>query len=208
MNHKIMLITCAAAAAIAVGLFLLSGDGLPTPVSPPSVPVTTATPAEPKTAEQPAQIPVPAAEETKPEPASVAAADPVLDTLYDSSNFAVKLTAARQIAARGDENSFRSIAAVLVASEMTGEPTNEALAKELALVLRQMRGPQIQAVATELAYSPSALLSEAATDAAIASDPAMRREQLAGGTGKEVAPPSDAAAQAILDAEVANKPAN
>jgi hypothetical protein len=142
---------------------------------------------------------VPEAAEAKLEPASVTAADPMLDTLYDSSNFAVKHTAARQIAARRD-GPFRSIASVLAASEMTGEPLNEAPTKELGKVLRQMLGPQIQAVATDLAYSPCPRLSEAATDAAIASDPSIRREQLSGATEKEASPPSDADAQAILDA--------
>lgn len=207
MNQKIILITSAVTAVIAVGLFLVSGDGLEIPISQPSIPLSTATHTESTTTEPTGQTPASAVTESTLEPEPIVAPDSVLDTLYGSLSVSAKLAAARQIAARGDESSFRSIATVLMAAEMTGEATNETLAKELAQILRQMRGPQIQAVATELAYSPSPLLSEAATDAAVASDPAMRREQLAGDTRKEVSPLSDADVQAILDTEIANKPA-
>ena len=188
----------------AIGLFFIGRDGIETPVSSSSFSVTKATPVEPAAIEPTVQFP--AAPIMEPELASEPAAvtDPMLDLLYDSPSPSVKLTAARQLAVRNDEASFCSIARVLMAAEMTGEPTNETLAKELAKILGQMRGPQIQAIATELAYSPSPLLSAAATDAAVASDPAMRREELAVGTGREVSPVSEAAAQAILDAEIAS----
>ena len=47
------------------------------------------------------------------------------------------------------------------------------MAQQVAAILGEMHGEEIQTIATELAYSPSDLMSEAAVNAAVAAEPAQ-----------------------------------
>lgn len=108
-------------------------------------------------------------------PTSPATNPPVqwLNTLYESPSATERLEAARQIAARGDETAFRNLATFIVAAEATGESSLLGMAQQVAAILGQMQGDQIQTIATELAYSPSALVAEAAVNAAVAAEAAQ-----------------------------------
>ena len=98
-------------------------------------------------------------------------ADQWLTTLYESPSAAERLEAARQIAASGDETAFRNLATFIVAAEATGESSLLGMAQQVAAILGQMHGEQVPTIATELAYSPSALVAEAAVNAAVAAEP-------------------------------------
>jgi len=94
-----------------------------------------------------------------------------LKTRYKSTAFAERLSADRHIAARGDESAFLDLATIIAEAEATGDDTLMEVARQSASILAQMHGAEILTVATELAYSPSALVAEAAVDAAVASEP-------------------------------------
>lgn len=94
-----------------------------------------------------------------------------LKTRYESPGLAERLSADRHIAARGDELAFFDLAAFIAEAEATGDYTLVEVARQGASILAQMHGPEILTAATELAYSPSALVAEAAVNAAVASEP-------------------------------------
>lgn len=100
-----------------------------------------------------------------------------LDALYESPSIADRLAAARQLAARNDEAGMTDLAKFVAAAEATGEETLQPIAQQVASVLGQMRGPGIVALATELAYSASPLVAQAAVDAAVASEPTNAPQQ-------------------------------
>ena len=100
-----------------------------------------------------------------------------LTTLYDSPSIADRLAAARQLAARNDETGMTGLAMFIAAAEATGDVTEQLFAENVASILGQMRGPGVQALATELAYSASPLVAQAAVDAAVASEPAAAPQQ-------------------------------
>jgi hypothetical protein len=113
----------------------------------------------------------------EPEPV-VSATPPVPDpseqrlkALYESPILAERLNSARHIAARGDESAFLDLAKFIAAAEATGDDTLVEVASQVATILSQMHGTEIQGVATELAYSPSPLVAEAAVNAAVAAEP-------------------------------------
>jgi hypothetical protein len=93
----------------------------------------------------------------------------LLDTLYESPVNADRIEAARQIAARNDERGMSDLATFISAAEEHGDPSLMTLAEEVAEVLGQMHGPEVEALATELAYAPSSLVAEAAVNAAVRS---------------------------------------
>lgn len=95
-----------------------------------------------------------------------------LKTLYESPAIDERLSAARHIAASGDEPAFLDLATFIAAAEATGDHTHVDVATQVASILAQMHGVEIQTIATELAYSPSALVAEAAVNAAVAAEPA------------------------------------
>lgn len=141
-----------------------------------------------------APAPIVADSEIVPEPTPAPTPDPVVEALFYSPTVPARLVAAQQLAAREDENSFRYIAGAIIAAEMTGEVYDQAFAEQLAAILRQMRGPDVYSIATELAYNPSPLVSEAAADVAVSSDPFMRLT--------EIGSPADAARTEQLDSAV------
>lgn len=100
-----------------------------------------------------------------------------LAALYDSPSVADRLVAARQLAARNDETGMTDLAMFIAAAEETGDDTVLPLAENVARILGEMRGPGVQALATELAYSASPLVAQAAVDAAVASEPAAAPQQ-------------------------------
>jgi hypothetical protein len=125
------------------------------------------------------------------------AADPHeqwLNRLYESPSIDDRLAAARQIAARNDERGMSDLATFINAAEENGEPSLLALAGQVAEMLSQMQGPEIEGLATELAYSPSVLVAEAAVNAAVKSQPSQNPQKLLPGI---VFPPEDQ--QAIHD---------
>lgn len=100
-----------------------------------------------------------------------------LVTLYGAASIADRVAAARQLAARNDETGMTDLALFIAAAEATGDETVLPLAEQVASILGQMRGPGVQALATELAYSASPLVAQAAVDAAVASEPAAAPQQ-------------------------------
>ena len=96
-----------------------------------------------------------------------------LNTLYGSPAVADRLQAARQLAASGNEAAFLDLAAFIVAAEATSEGALRGVAQQVAAILGQMHGEEIQTIATELAYSPSELVAEAAVNVAVAAEPAQ-----------------------------------
>ncbi len=96
-----------------------------------------------------------------------------LNTLYESPSVEDSLQAARQLAACGNEAAFLDLATFIVAAETTGEGALLDVAQQVAAILSQMHGEEIQTIATELAYSPSDLVAEAAVNAAVATEPAQ-----------------------------------
>jgi hypothetical protein len=96
-----------------------------------------------------------------------------LNTLYESPSIADRLQAARQLAACGNEAAFLDLATFIVAAEATGEGALLGVAQQVAAILGQMHGEEIRTIATELAYSPSAIVAEAAVNAAIVAEPAQ-----------------------------------
>ena len=105
-----------------------------------------------------------------------------LNTLYESPSVADRLQAARQLAVRGDEAAFLDLASFIVAAEATGEGALIDLAQQVATILGQMHGAEIQTIATELAYSPSKVVAEAAVNAAVAAEPAQVPQWIESGT--------------------------
>lgn len=99
-----------------------------------------------------------------------------LKTLYESPAIDERLSAARQIAARGNESAFLDLPTFIAAAEATGDDTLVSVAREVASILAQMHGAEIQTAATELAYSPSTIVAEAAVNAAVAAEPAANRQ--------------------------------
>jgi hypothetical protein len=148
-------------------------------------------PAMPAVSEQaqPADAPVVTAPPT-PEPELVVNTTPPvpnpreqwLNTLYESPSVADRLQAARLLAVRGDEEAFLDLASFIVAAEATGEGALLDLAQQVATILGQMYGAEIQTIATELAYSPSELVAEAAVNAAVAAEPAQVPQWFESGT--------------------------
>ena len=93
-----------------------------------------------------------------------------LKTLYESPALAERLEVARHIAARGDESAFLDLATFIAAAEASGDNAHMDVARQVAGILAQMHGVEIQSAATELAYSPSALVAEAAVNAAVVTE--------------------------------------
>jgi hypothetical protein len=121
---------------------------------------------------------------TSPPPPASDPREQWLDTLYESPSIAERLAAARQIAARNDEQGMSDLATFISAAEENGEASLLALAGQLADILGQMHGPGVEAIATELAYSPSALVAEAAVNAAVKTQPVQAPQHFALGTGQ------------------------
>lgn len=129
-----------------------------------------------------------------------------LDRLYESPSIADRLAAAQKIAARNDERGMSDLATFISAAEENGDASLLSLAGQVVEILGRMHGPAIEGIATELAYSPSALVAEAAVNAAVNSHPTQAAQQLAPGT---VHAPADQQAldgyvQQLLQAELQN----
>ena len=176
---KKVLLTSAALAAVSITALVIINE-------PENERPTVRTPApvaqlREKSAEQaPPSFSPPARETVTTPPPPPPAPDPReqwLATLYDSPSVADRLAAARQLAARNDEASMTDLAMFIAAAEETGDDTVLPLAEKVASILGQMRGPGVQALATELAYSASPLVARAAVDAAVASEPAAAPQQ-------------------------------
>lgn len=131
-----------------------------------------------------------------------------LDTLYESPSIADRLVAARQIAARNDERGMSDLATFIGAAEENGDASLLSLASQVAEMVGEMHGPAIEGIAIELAYSPSALIAEAAVNAAVKSLPAQAAEEFT--PGAEYAPADQQAldryVQQLLQAELQNIP--
>jgi hypothetical protein len=161
-------------------------------------------------------------EEVQPEDAPVATAPPPRDlgpvanilppqtdlreqwlkVLRESPALADKLEAARHIAARGNEAAFVDLATFIAAAEATGDDTLVDIARQVAGILAQMRGTEIQAAATEFAYSPSALVAEAAVNAAVAAEPGTTPQWVDSGSFQN---PADQKALDALLQELADR---
>lgn len=129
----------------------------------------------------PAPAPEPARETAPAAPPSAPDPDPreqCLDTLYQSPSVPDRLNAARQLAARGTEESFVDLATFIAAAEAEGDESLLHVAQQVADILGKMHGIEITAIATELAYGPSPLVAEAAVNAAIAAEPVAEPHQL------------------------------
>jgi hypothetical protein len=121
----------------------------------------------------------------------------LLDILYEAPSASARLAAAQEIARQGNERAFDGLATFVAAAESTGEESLLSLATQVADVLGQMHGEAIHGIATELAYSPSALVAEAAVNAVVP------RTQLASPLGPqplttEIQGDLDAQAQALF----------
>jgi hypothetical protein len=131
-----------------------------------------------------------------------------LSTLYESPSIAERLAAARQIAARNDEPGMAALATFISAAEENGDPSLLLLAGQVAELLGAMHGLGVEDIATELAYSPSRLVAEAAVDAAVKSQPAQAAQQFTPGAAHAPADQQalDGYVQEILEAELQNMP--
>ena len=175
---KKVLLTSAALAAIGItALVIINEPEKESPTVQATAPVAQV---REQSAEQEPPSFTPPAQETVTTPLLPPAPDPReqwLATLYDSPSVADRLAAARQLAARNDETGMTDLALFIAAAEATGEETLLPLAEQVAGILGQMRGPGVQALATELAYSASPLVAQAAVDAAVASEPVAAPQQ-------------------------------
>lgn len=174
---KVLLTTAALAAVSITALVIINEPEMEIP--PVQTPAPVAQVRE-KSAEQAPPSFTPSAEVTVTTPPPPPAPDPReqwLATLYDSPSVADRLAAARQLAARNDEAGMTDLGMFIAAAEETGDDTVLTLAEQVASILGQMRGPGVQALATELAYSASPLVAQAAVDAAVASEPAAAPQQ-------------------------------
>jgi hypothetical protein len=104
-----------------------------------------------------------------------------LSTLYESPSVEDRLQAARQLAACGNEAAFVDLTTFIVAAEATGEDALLSMAQQVAAILGQMHGEEIQTIATEFAYSPSGLVAEAAVNSAVAAEPAQSPQRFESG---------------------------
>ena len=124
--------------------------------------------------------------DTAPIPVAAPAANPReqwRETLYESPSLAERLAAARQIATRNDEEGMGDLATFISAAEATGDDSLLSLAAQVAEIMGRMHGLGIEAIATELAYAPSALVAEAAVNAAVKSKPEQAPQYFTLGTG-------------------------
>jgi hypothetical protein len=112
-----------------------------------------------------------------PLPATLDPHEQLLDTLYEAPSIPDRLAAARQIGALNNDTGMTDLAMFIAATEATGDNTLLPLAEQVASILGQMRGPGVQALATELAYSASPLVAEAAVNAAVNSEPEQALQQ-------------------------------
>ena len=131
-----------------------------------------------------------------------------LGSLFESPSIADRLAAARQIAARNDERGMSDLAIFISAAEENGDASLLSLAGQVAEILGGMHGPAVEAVATELAYSPRSLVAEAAVNAVVKSQPAQAAQEFTPGA---VHAPADQQAldgyvQQLLQAELQNIP--
>jgi len=80
-----------------------------------------------------------------------------------------KVAAAQVVAGFNDEDAFMAVAQCVARTEATGETHDLELATQLGEILSGLEGYHLIGIATELAYSPSHVVAEAATNVAIAS---------------------------------------
>lgn len=95
------------------------------------------------------------------------------------------------------------LASFICAAEEQGGSDQLEIAKQVAGLLGQMRGADIGPIATELAYSPSALVAEAAVDVAVGSQqvesiPLVEPGEI-GSLGEQDI--LDASAQSLMDSD-------
>ena len=203
MKYPFVLSGAAVLLVAAIGFFLMQGgteEDAPSTSIPETIPVTVA----PDVSQPKLTLPDISRESTTTATDAELQAtppDPLFVALFESPYASERVAAAEKLALRQDEASFRAIATMLLAAEFSGDAQNERLAQDLATALRRMHGPQLQAVATEMAYGPSPLLAEVAVDAAVAAEPWSSAAEI-GTAEMGYSPQADAHAQQLLDGEL------